>query len=119
MITNPNPGENGSTIVLTVRTERPIQGCELNPNPFLQLKGGTIDNAARARLLDPNNVYYTFLWSRGPRGSGCLNENCTRGNVFDPLHWSKAALGGGPALACSECISTGYSLHESVFCCKA
>lgn len=116
MITS--PGENGNSYLLTVRSERPIQGCEINPNPFLQIKGGAIDNASRARLLDPNNVYYSFSWSRGQRGSGCLNENCPRGGSFDPTRWSKAAV-GGPGLICNVCLSTGYSAHEAAFCSKA
>ena len=49
--------ESGASYLLTLRSERPVEGCELTPNAFIQLKGGyLLDNSARAKVakLFPN-----------------------------------------------------------------
>jgi hypothetical protein len=94
------------------RVDRPIQGCELTPNPFLQLKGTLLE---RPRMVDPNIYTLAFHWKRGPKKPACVNPYCTRANSFEPTQWSKAAL-GGPELICNVCTTAGFPPHESSFC---
>jgi hypothetical protein len=107
--------ESGATYLLTARSERPIEGCEITPNAFLQLKGGVMDNLTRSKLLESVPYFYSFSWSRGPRKQICSNVACPRGNTFEPMYWSKAAL-GGPELVCSVCEKNGKPGYESSFC---
>ena len=100
---------------LSCRTERPIAGCELAPHPFLFLKGGTLDNATRAKLMDQNQHKFTFRWFRGPRRQLCQSEQCPRGSTYDPVSWSKAAVGGS-SLKCAICEKSGVAGHLSLFC---
>ena len=108
--------ETGASYLLTLRSERPVEGCELYPNAFIQLKGGyLLDNSARQKLLDSNPYYFSFIWSRGPRKQLCCNINCPRGNTYEPIYWSKAAL-GGPELICNVCEKAGIPSYDSSFC---
>lgn len=109
------PESSVASYVLTLRSERPVEGCELAPNAFLQLKGGNLDNSGRAKLMDSKPFRYVFIWHRGPMGSICANNRCPRGHSFDPNHWSKAAI-GGPHLACNVCLNAGKEAHEATFC---
>ena len=81
-------------MVLTLKAERPIAGCELVPSAFLYLKGGAMDNAARQKVMEANPHRFEFEWQRGPRKKGCANIRCPRGDTFDPTLWSRATLGG-------------------------
>eukprot|EP01038_Epipyxis_sp_PR26KG_P004098 gene4098-5846_t len=106
----------GAHFVLTLRAERPIEGCELVPNAFLQIKGGNLDNSTRAKLLEANPYTFVFIWDRSPLVQLCGNgDNCPRVNDFEPQSWSKAAL-GGPELVCSVCEKGGVPIDESLFC---
>ena len=54
---------------LTVRVDRPVEGCELNPSVYLQQKGGASGEGAgnnRGKFLDNSMYYFTFSWERGP-----------------------------------------------------
>jgi hypothetical protein len=118
-ISTSNGGTNGESVLysFTVRIERPIQGCELAPNPFLQLKSvfSSDSTSTRPRMVDPNSFYYSYVWKRGPKRSACSNPNCLRGNSFEPAQWSKAAL-GGPELICNVCTTAGYPAQDATFC---
>lgn len=108
-------GDNSSTApnyFFSCRVDRPIQGCELTPNPFLQLKGTSVE---RPRMVDPNIYTISFQWKRGPKKPACVHPSCTRANSFEPTQWSKAAL-GGPELICNVCTKAGFPPHESSFC---
>lgn len=107
--------ESGASYLLTVRSERPIEGCEISPNAFLQLKGGSMDNSTRQKLLDSNPFKYVVKWSRGPHCRICANIQCPRGGSFEPVQWSKSAL-GGHNLVCNVCLKAGKPQHESTFC---
>jgi hypothetical protein len=107
--------DNGAYVLLTGRSERPIEGCELQPNIFLQIKGGFYDNSTRAKLLESNPHYYVYNWSSGSKTQICACISCPRGDNFDPINWSKAAL-GGPELICSVCERNGLSIYDSMFC---
>ena len=107
--------ETGMHYAMSLRTERPIEGCELIAHPFLFLKGGSLDNATRAKLMDANPHKFTFKWFRGPRRQMCQNNNCPRGNTYDPVNWSRAAIGGS-SLRCVTCEKAGIAGQLSVFC---
>jgi hypothetical protein len=107
--------ESGASYLLTVRSERPVEGCELTPNAFLQLKGGIMDNSTRAKLLDSKPFEYRFRWFRAPRARICAGPSCPRGDSCDPVHWSKASL-GGPGLLCNVCLTAGRPAHDVAFC---
>lgn len=106
---------NSLNYVITLRSERPIEGCELSPNAFLQLKGGNLDNSARAKMLDAKPFQYVFSWSKGPKGRLCGNSKCPRGDSYDPITWSKPML-HGPQLACNICMVAGKHSQDTCFC---
>lgn len=108
--------ESGTSYYLTARCERPIEGCELAPNAFLQLKGGVMDNSTRAKLLESNPYEYKFRWSRSaPLSRICAYEECPLAGSFNPSHWSKTSL-GGPSLLCNICFKYGKYSREASFC---
>ena len=107
--------DSGAFYFLTLRSERPVEGCELAPNAFVQLKGGTIDNSTRAKLLESNPYQYVFSWSRGPRSRICACTECPRGDSFEPVQWSKALI-GGPNLLCNVCLCAGKAALDASFC---
>ena len=107
----------GVKFVISLRSERPIEGCELAPHPFLYIKGGAMDNATRAKMMEANPHQFSYIWRRGPRRSMCENISCSRRDSFDPSSWSRIAI-DGPALQCAICEKIGMAKHESVFCCK-
>lgn len=100
---------------LSLRVERPIEGCELSPHPFLRIKGGSLDNSSRQKLLDTTAHYFVYRWYRGPRRQICANESCPRSETFHPIHWSRFSL-GGPGLQCTVCDKAGVPRHLTLFC---
>ena len=102
---------------LSLRAERPIEGCELLPHPYLKIKGGSLDNSARAKLFDATPHYFVYQWSRGPHKQICANVSCPRGDTFDPMNWSRFSL-GSPGLQCMVCDKAGVPRHQAIFCSK-
>ncbi|RYG59605.1 hypothetical protein EON64_20065 [archaeon] len=54
---------------LSVRVDRPVEGCELNPSVYLQQKGGSAGEGGgnnRGKFLDSSMYYFAFSWARGP-----------------------------------------------------
>lgn len=100
---------------LSMRIDRPIAGCETSPHPFLAIKGGSMDNNTRSKLMEANPHDFAIHWSRGPRRSTCAHANCPRRNVFDPVQWSRFAC-GGPALKCAVCERLKVSREDTTFC---
>lgn len=100
---------------LSLRAERPIEGCELSPHPYLKVKGGNLDNSMRAKLLDSTTHYFTYKWFRGPHRPICAYLGCPRKDTFDPNNWSRFAL-GGPNLICQYCDRVGIPRHKTIFC---
>ena len=107
--------DSGATYLLTARVERPVEGCDMYPIAFLQLKGGAMDNNTRAKLLESVPYYYSYTWSRGPKKPMCCSDACPKGQSFDPVAWSKAMI-GGPGLMCSVCERAGVPLFDASFC---
>jgi CCR4-NOT transcription complex subunit 6 len=114
----PDSSGDGTYYQMSLRTDRPIEGCELLPYPFLYLKGGNLDNAQRQKKMDLNPHTFTFRWFRGPRRKICQNEQCPRGGTFDPVYWCKHAMGGS-SLRCATCEKAGVANHSSFFCSAA
>lgn len=110
--------DSGLKFSLSIRSERPVEGCELSPHAFLFIKGGSIDNLTRSKMIEARKHYFLFNWSRGPRRSLCENESCPRTGIYDPIHWSRTAL-GGPCLQCVICEKYGIPKHQSLFCSKS
>ena len=108
---------DGIKFIISLRSERPIESCELAPHPFLFLKGGSMDNATRAKMMDQNPHTFSFSWRRGPKRPMCENQNCVRRESFEPSQWSKISV-DGPPLQCTICEKMGLPKHESTFCCK-
>jgi hypothetical protein len=109
--------DGGVKFVISLRSERPIEGCELSPHPFLFIKGGAMDNPTRAKMMEANPHQFSFCWRRGPRRSMCENQSCPRREIFEPSYWSRIAV-DGPALQCAICEKLGLLKHESTFCSK-
>lgn len=115
--------------VLSLRLDRPIEGCELKPHAYLTVKGSTVEagpnsTAAAAGVLRTKPVfldsnvphYFAFKWYRGSRKPLCSNPNCIRARTCDPNAWCKQAL-GGQSLLCAVCNKAGVPRHRILFCC--
>jgi hypothetical protein len=107
--------DSSSGFAMSLRIDRPVEGCEIACHPFLFIRGGAMDNATRQKIMDANPHSFIYRWSRGPRRQICANTNCPRGSSLDPVHWSKFAC-GGPALICTVCERAKMPRHESFFC---
>jgi hypothetical protein len=55
----------GMRYEMTLRCDRPLQGCEITPNVHCYLRGGQTDNATRAKIMEANPHYFTYHWARG------------------------------------------------------
>ena len=113
--TTSDAGNDGTYYQMTIRTERPIEGCELSPYPFLYLKGGSLDNGARQKKMDSNPHKFSFRWFRKSRKQTCQNARCPRGNVYDPVYWTRTSIGGS-SLKCATCDKAGVAGYLCFFC---
>lgn len=104
---------------MTVRVDRPIVSCELNPTVHCYLRGGNTDNATRQKLLEANPYYFQYQWARGVRKPICMNQSCPRRENFEPVNWSRSALGDTHSLQCAICYRNGKPAHESMYCTPA
>lgn len=114
-----NPPQN-QLWLLSLRADRPIQGCELAPHAYLKLKGAAPNAsgpgpAAAVSAPDVSSHFFVFRWFRGPELPVCAREDCVRRSNFDPVYWSKYARGGS-SIQCMVCAKMGVPRHESVFC---
>ncbi len=100
---------------LSLRSEQPIEGCELQPHPFLRIKSHTLDNPAKARLLESNPHFYKCRWFRGPRKNPCANVSCAKNTDFRPSRWSHHQSTGHSVL-CAVCERGGAPRYEAMFC---
>ena len=105
----------GAHYALSLRSERPIQHCELIPHAFLCIRGGAMDNLTRQKMMDNNPHYFAYRWLRGPKLALCAYPLCSRGNNCDPIYWSKGARGGS-GLHCAVCEKARIPKHEALFC---
>uniref|UniRef100_A0A6S9ETF7 Endonuclease/exonuclease/phosphatase domain-containing protein n=1 Tax=Heterosigma akashiwo TaxID=2829 RepID=A0A6S9ETF7_HETAK len=129
-------------VQLSLRLERPIEACELQPRAYLFIKGvgaalnnrggnqvatsGGSDNysstqkaamaAAGFSLNEPH--YFNYKWLRGPERQVCANPTCPRARSFSPVDWSKRAR-SGHRLQCVCCMKLKLPRHTSIFCTPA
>jgi hypothetical protein len=83
----------------------------------MYIKGGSMDNPTRAKIMEANPHYFKYTWKRGTRRHMCENVYCPRRNLYDPVHWSKASLRGS-TLQCAICEKLGVPKYDAVFCTK-
>ena len=75
---------------LSLRCDRPIQGCEITSHASLSVKG-QMENTVRANILRDNAHYFDVKWQRGLAERMCANDNCDRARTCNPIMWSKSA----------------------------
>jgi CCR4-NOT transcription complex subunit 6 len=118
--------ENFYTWHLSLRVDRPLEGCTLRPHSYMYGKklderdNGSSANAANMGMptkksKDPPPQHeFSYRWFRGPLHEPCAYEKCPRNASFSPHDWSRHALGG---TECSiQCVSTQSSLFRRTFC---
>lgn len=106
---------------LSLRVDRPVEGCTMRPHAYMY--GKKLDDREADKPLPPHskkmrepppNHEFSYRWFRGPTHEPCAFEGCPRRTSFSPHDWSRHALGGS---GCSlQCISTQSSLYRCTFC---
>jgi len=106
---------------LSLRVDRPIEGCALRSHGYMY--GKKLDERDVDKPIPPHTKLcrdvppqheFSYLWFRGPEAEFCAYEICPRRISFSPHDWSMHALGGsGGSL---QCISIQSSLYKSIFC---
>ncbi|CAN0342749.1 unnamed protein product, partial [Discosporangium mesarthrocarpum] len=102
------------THYLSLRLDRPLEGCQLRPRVYVYSKLMTTTGIAN-KAYNNTNHSFEYLWSRGPERQVCSNAQCPRANSFSPLEWSKWAL-QGTRIQCVVCHKLRVPRHRSVFC---
>jgi CCR4-NOT transcription complex subunit 6 len=116
-----NTKEYSYTWHLSLRVDRPVEGCSMRPHAYMY--GKKLDDREADKPLPPHskkmpdpppNHEFSYRWFRGPTHEPCAFEGCPRRTSFSPHDWSMHALGGS---GCSlQCISTQSSLYRRNFC---
>eukprot|EP00568_Trieres_chinensis_P006705 CAMPEP_0183296274 /NCGR_PEP_ID=MMETSP0160_2-20130417/3902_1 /TAXON_ID=2839 ORGANISM="Odontella Sinensis, Strain Grunow 1884" /NCGR_SAMPLE_ID=MMETSP0160_2 /ASSEMBLY_ACC=CAM_ASM_000250 /LENGTH=671 /DNA_ID=CAMNT_0025457873 /DNA_START=45 /DNA_END=2056 /DNA_ORIENTATION=+ len=106
---------------LSLRVDRPVEGCAVRPHAYMY--GKKLDERDYDRPLTahskrchgpPPSHEFSYRWLRGPPCEPCAYEGCPRRTSFSPNDWSVHALGGS---GCSlQCVSSRSSLYKSTFC---
>mmetsp|Transcript_34618 Transcript_34618/g.83631 ORF Transcript_34618/g.83631 Transcript_34618/m.83631 type:complete len:632 (+) Transcript_34618:486-2381(+) len=106
---------------LSLRVDRPVEGCTMRPHCYMY--GKKLDDRDADKPLPPHSKKmrepppaheFSYRWFRGPPNEPCAYEGCTRRTSFSPHDWSKHALGGS---GCSlQCVSSQSSLFRCTFC---
>lgn len=106
---------------LSLRVDRPVEGCSLRPHSYMY--GKKLDEREADKPLPPHSKKmrepppeheFSYRWFRGPTHEPCAYEGCPRRTSFSPHDWSMHALGGA---ACGlQCVSTQSSLYKCTFC---
>jgi len=110
----------GYTWHLSLRVDRPVEGCNLRPHAYMyskKLDERDIDKPmplySKRAPHQPAQHEFHFRWFRGPMQEPCAYSGCPRRTSFSPHDWSSYALGGGCSL---QCVSTQSSLFKANFC---
>mmetsp|Transcript_2444 Transcript_2444/g.3467 ORF Transcript_2444/g.3467 Transcript_2444/m.3467 type:complete len:622 (+) Transcript_2444:235-2100(+) len=135
---NNNEKVSQPRVQLSLRLDRPIEACELQPRAYLFIKGvgAALNNkktneaistgaskyskaqtqAMTAAKFDLNEShYFKYRWLRGPERQVCANPTCPRARSFSPVDWSKRAR-SGHRLQCVCCMKLKLPRHTSTFC---
>jgi len=125
-------------VQLSLRLDRPIEACELQPRAYIFVKGNGaalnnkavsevfIAGSANYSLSQPSVMtiskfdlsephYFKYRWLRGPERQVCANPACPRARSFSPVDWSKRAR-SGHRLQCVCCLKLKLPRHSSIFC---
>jgi CCR4-NOT transcription complex subunit 6 len=136
-MSSPDKGSH-PRVQLSLRLDRPIEACELQPRAYLFIKGigAALNNTMTAEAFtssgstnDPKLMadpaiskfdlsephYFKFRWLRGPERQVCANPSCPRARSFSPVDWSKRAR-SGHRLQCVCCLKLNLPRHSSIFC---
>ncbi|GAX16175.1 CCR4-NOT transcription complex subunit 6 [Fistulifera solaris] len=106
---------------LSLRTDRPVEGCVMKPHAYMY--GKKLDERDMDKPLAPHSKKmrepppqheFSYRWFRGPLHEACAYEGCPRRTSFLPHDWSKHALGGTDCTL--QCVSTQSSLYKAIFC---
>lgn len=107
---------------LSLRADRPVQGCPMRPHAYMY--GKKLDerdlekslHQAHTKIMKdpPPNHEFSYRWFRGPVFDPCAYDHCTRRTSYSPHDWSKHALGGTDCAI--QCVSTQSSLFKHNFC---
>ena len=107
---------------LSLRLDRPLEGCTLKPHAYMygkkldEVREGETNNFAANRMKEPPPQHeFHYRWFRGPQQEPCAFKECIRRTSFSPHDWSKFALGGSTDCALL-CVSPQSSLFNSTFC---
>lgn len=105
---------------LSLRVDRPVEGCTLQCHAYMYgkkiLDDREVDGKSHQKLSKepPPPHEFSYRWFRGPEEEFCAYEECPRRKSFSPHDWSQYALGG---TGCSiQCVSAQSSLYKSTFC---
>ena len=104
---------------LSLRVDRPIEGCTMRPHAYMYGKklddrDSSVSSHAKRSNQPPPQHEFSYRWIRGPKVEPCAYEGCPRRTSFSPHDWSMFALGGtGCGL---QCVSNRSSLYKSTFC---
>ena len=117
---------------LSLRVDRPIEGCTLRPHAYMYSKKMDLSETSKMnssnslsnyesltsgfksmmRSVPPAHEFH-YRWLRGPRKEPCAYVQCPRRTSFSPHDWSKYALKGGCSI---QCVSQRSSLYRAIFC---
>ena len=106
---------------LSLRADRPVEGCPMRPHAYMY--GKKLDERDMEKAMQPHtkimkepppNHEFSYRWFRGPVFDPCAFQNCPRRTSYSPHDWSKHALGGTDCAL--QCVSTQSSLYKSTFC---
>jgi CCR4-NOT transcription complex subunit 6 len=121
---NLNGKDSFYTWHLSLRVDRPIEGCTANSHAYMYGKkvddrdmekpsNHHLHNAKKAKEAPPPHEF-VYRWFRGPEEEFCAYQECPRRKSFSPHDWSMHALGGS---GCSiQCVSGQSSLYKATFC---
>ena len=106
---------------LSLRVDRPVEGCSMKPHCYMY--GKKLDDREADKPLPshskkmrepPPEHEFSYRWFRGPPTVPCAYEQCARRTSFSPHDWSKHAVGG--ANCALQCVSQQSSLFRQSFC---
>jgi len=117
-----NNGVTHYTWHLSLRLDRPVEGCTLRPHSYMyskkmdDSKDMNLTNSSSSKVMmrqTPPAHEFHYRWLRSPKQDSCAYRQCPRRKSFSPHDWSRFALKGG---CCIQCISQRSSLNRAIFC---
>uniref|UniRef100_A0A7S2RJ55 Endonuclease/exonuclease/phosphatase domain-containing protein n=1 Tax=Rhizochromulina marina TaxID=1034831 RepID=A0A7S2RJ55_9STRA len=108
---------------LSVRTDRPVEGCEVTALAYLYQKSIKKKNGIPVESPQPpppptSEYELRFRWLRGPEAPVCAYDACPMSKNFSPLVWSTFARKQEISVQCvDDMMRRRMSIHRSsVFC---